>query len=56
MGMQCTKIERGTVVFIGFCIAIFDSPRVGMVIAIVATLALIGTRDPLPPEPEAEEI
>jgi hypothetical protein len=55
MGMQRTNIERGTVVLIGFCIAIFDSPWVGMAIAIVATLALIGIKDPLPPEPEAEE-
>lgn len=55
MGMQRTTIERGAVVLIGFCIAIFESPWVGMGIAIVATLTLVGYKDPLPPEPETAE-
>ena len=54
MGMQRTTIERGTVVLIGFCLAIF-SPWVGMAIAVVATVALVGFKDPLPPEVVEED-
>jgi len=55
MGLQRTTIERGVVILIGVCLAIFN-PWAGMGIAIVATFTLVGFRNPEPVvEPFSED-
>lgn len=50
MGLQRTNAERGAVVIIGSAVAFFANPWIGMIVAVITTLGLIGLQDPDPQE------
>lgn len=50
MGLQRTNAERGAVIIIGSAIAFFSNPWIGMIVAVLTTIGLIGFSDPDPEE------
>ena len=50
MGLQRTNAERGGVLIIGSAIAFFPNPWIGMIVAVIMTIGLIGFSDPNPEE------
>jgi len=46
MSLQKTNAERGAVVLMGAVLAFFANPWIGMTVAVITTLALVGFSDP----------